>query len=90
MSAKTHLAVGLVSEHKLDAVHVSTRLPGTGEVQIKVQLATYGAADGHAVDDRFYVSQYPQILGLVAVGRVVEIGDGVNHVETGDLVSTSR
>ncbi|KAG9008255.1 hypothetical protein FRB94_013615 [Tulasnella sp. JGI-2019a] len=86
MASKSHIAVALVSEHKLDQVSVPTKSPGLEEVLVKVQLATYGAADGHAVDDGFYVSGYPQIVGLVAIGKVLEVGEGVNHIKTGDLV----
>lgn len=83
----THIAIALVGKGKLGAIQVPIKQPNADEVLIKVELASYGAADGHAVDDNFYVNDYPTIVGLVAVGSIVEAGADVAHVQKGDKVS---
>lgn len=57
---------------------------------IKVDYASYGAGDAHAVDDNFEVSEYPEGLGLVATGKVVEVGKNVEGLKEGDEVSGTR
>ncbi|KAG8906674.1 hypothetical protein FRB99_006375 [Tulasnella sp. 403] len=86
MSTKTHTAIALVEPRKLGEIQVPTRSPDPDEVLLKVNYATYTAADGHAVDDDFYVSGYPQAIGLVAVGKVVEVGSNVEEFKEGDEV----
>lgn len=81
-----HTAIALTAAGTLGAIEVPTRSPGDNEVLIKVDYASYGAGDAHAVDDNFEVFSYPEGLGLVATGKIVEVGKNVEGLKEGDEV----
>jgi len=85
-NSQKHSAIALISKNRLGLVEVPTRSPEASEVLIKVDYAAYTAADGHAVDNNFHVDQYPHVIGLVAVGKVVEVGSTVDWLQKGDNV----
>lgn len=84
-----HTAIALTAAKTLEAIEVPTRSPGDNEVLIKVDYASYGAGDAHAVDDNFEVFEYPEGLGLVATGKIVEVGKSVEGLKEGDEVSAT-
>ncbi|KAG8992385.1 hypothetical protein FRB90_001025 [Tulasnella sp. 427] len=86
-SGKTHLGVGLVEKGVLGEVQVPTRSPGPDEVLLKVDYAALSSADGHAIDDNFFVQGFPQIVGLGAAGKVIEVGSNVDWIKEGDSVA---
>ncbi|KAG9049288.1 hypothetical protein FS837_010708 [Tulasnella sp. UAMH 9824] len=81
-----HTAIALTAAKTLEAIEVPTRSPGDNEVLIKVDYASYGAGDAHAVDDNFEVFEYPEGLGLVATGKIVALGKNVEGLKEGDEV----
>ncbi|KAG8946909.1 hypothetical protein FRC04_011336 [Tulasnella sp. 424] len=81
-----HTAIALTAAKTLEAIEVPTRSPGDNEVLIKVDYASYGAGDAHAVDDNFDVFEYPEGVGLVATGKIVEVGKNVEGLKEGDEV----
>ncbi|KAG9017686.1 hypothetical protein FRB90_000276 [Tulasnella sp. 427] len=81
-----HTAIALTAANKIEAIEVPTRSPGADEVLIKVDYASYGAGDAHAVDDNFEVFGYPEGLGFVATGKIVEVGKNVEGLKEGDEV----
>ncbi|KIO18068.1 hypothetical protein M407DRAFT_32261 [Tulasnella calospora MUT 4182] len=86
-SGKTHTGIGLVEKGVLGQVELPTRSPGPDEVLLKVDYAALSAADGHAIDDNFYVLGFPSLVGLGAAGKVVGVGSNVDWIKEGDAVA---
>ncbi|KAG8897264.1 hypothetical protein FRC01_011417 [Tulasnella sp. 417] len=86
-SGKTHVGIGLVEKGVLGQVDLPTRSPGPDEVLLKVDYAALSAADGHAIDDNFYVLGYPSLVGLGAAGKVAAVGSNVDWIKEGDAVA---
>src|SRR5688572_18242116 len=85
-------AAGVTEFGGPDALHivdVSTEPLGPGEVRLRVQAAAVSPTDTHLVAgayaDRDPVKSPPWVPGMDAAGVVVEVGDGVEHVQAGDL-----
>ncbi|KAG9045972.1 hypothetical protein FS837_005330 [Tulasnella sp. UAMH 9824] len=85
-SGNTHIGIGLVEKGVLGQVELPTRSPELDEVLFRVEYAALCAADGHAIDDNFYVPGYPSLVGLGAAGKVVGVGSNVDWIKEGDAV----
>jgi L-iditol 2-dehydrogenase len=59
----------------------------TGQVKIRVQVAGICGTDLHIYKDEFR-SWPPVVLGHEIAGEIVEIGDGVTGLQTGERVTT--
>jgi NADPH:quinone reductase len=74
----------------LHLVDVPDEPLGPGEVRLRVAAATVNPTDTHAragaYAERDPVKQPPWVPGMDVAGEVVEVGDGVAHVEPGDAV----
>src|SRR5688500_6095630 len=74
----------------LQIVDVPAEPLGPGEVRLRVQAAAVSPTDTHLVAgayaDRDPVKSPPWVPGMDVAGVVVEVGDGVGHVQAGDLV----
>ncbi|TFK17633.1 GroES-like protein [Coprinopsis marcescibilis] len=60
--------------------------PGKGEVLVKVQAAALNPVDWKMRRFGLFVAEYPSFIGSDIAGEVVEIGDGVTDLVTGDKV----
>jgi NADPH:quinone reductase-like Zn-dependent oxidoreductase len=71
----------------LDVIEVSARAPGPGEVQVDVLSAPIHNADILQIMGLYgTVPELPATPGGEAVGRVVAVGPGVNHLAVGTTV----
>jgi len=61
--------------------------PGTGEVKIAVEYSPLNLHDLVLVTGQLLRPPLPRILGNEGIGRIVEVGSGVDAVEVGDLVA---
>lgn len=86
MATQTHTAIGLVAPQAIGSFQVPNRTPGPDEILFKVDFAAFAAADSHAVLDGMFVQGYPSQIGMVATGKVVEVGSSVTVFKPGDLV----
>ena len=72
--------------HLLD---VPVETLGPGQVRLRVRAAAVSPTDTHLVAgayaDRDPVKSPPWVPGMDAAGVVAEVGDGVEHVQAGDL-----
>jgi NADPH:quinone reductase-like Zn-dependent oxidoreductase len=73
----------------LQLVDVPPEPLGPGEVRLRVQAAAVSPTDTHLVAgayaDRDPVKSPPWVPGMDAAGVVAEVGDGIGHVQVGDL-----
>jgi NADPH:quinone reductase-like Zn-dependent oxidoreductase len=60
--------------------------PGVGEVKVAVELSPLNLHDLVLVSGALIQPPLPLVLGNEGIGRIVEVGSGVNTVEVGDLV----
>src|SRR5580704_1119675 len=60
--------------------------PGVGEVKVAVELSPLNLHDLVLVSGALIQPPLPLVLGNEGIGRIVEIGSGVDTVEVGDLV----
>lgn len=86
MSTQTHTAIGLVGPGTIGSFQVPNRSPNPDEVLIKVDFAAFASGDVHAILDQWFVQGYPHQLGLVATGKVIEVGSTVSLFCVGDTV----
>ena len=74
----------------LQVVDVPDEPLGPGSVRVRVAAATVNPTDTHAragaYAGRDPVKQPPWVPGMDVAGTVVEVGEGVAHVEVGELV----
>ena len=67
------------------------RRPGPGEVLVRNRVAGVNATDVNITAGRYHAEPEPPLdLGAEAAGRVVAVGDGVDGLQVGDAVVTSR
>jgi NADPH:quinone reductase len=73
----------------LHIVDVPAEALGPGQVRLQVAAATVNPTDTYLVlgvyADRDPVKEPPFVPGMDAAGVVAEVGDGVEHVQAGDL-----
>ena len=74
-----------------DWVAMQRRAPGPGEVEIEIQAAGLNfrdvmLANGLLDDDVLDDGLAGAVFGFECAGRVVRVGDGVSHLQPGDLV----
>jgi NADPH:quinone reductase-like Zn-dependent oxidoreductase len=86
MSSKTHTAIVATDKGKIGSLDVPTRSPGKGEVRVKVSHSSLIAFDTYITDFAYAIESYPVVLGFNASGVVVEVGEGVSDLKTGDRV----
>ena len=60
--------------------------PGAGEVKVAVEFSPLNLHDLVLVTGQLLRPPLPRVLGNEGIGRVVEVGSGVDTVEVGDLV----
>ena len=60
--------------------------PGAGEVKVAVEFSPLNLHDLLIVGGQFVRPPLPLVLGSEGIGRIVEVGSGVDTVEVGDLV----
>jgi NADPH:quinone reductase-like Zn-dependent oxidoreductase len=60
--------------------------PGAGEVKVAVEFSPLNLHDLLLVRGQFVRPPLPVVLGNEGIGRVIEVGSGVDTVEVGDLV----
>ncbi len=60
--------------------------PGAGEVKVAVELSPLNLHDLLLVSGQYVRPPLPLVLGNEGIGRIVEVGSGVDTVEVGDLV----
>jgi NADPH:quinone reductase-like Zn-dependent oxidoreductase len=60
--------------------------PGVGEVKVAVELSPLNLHDLVLVTGQLLRPPLPRVLGNEGIGRIVEVGSGVDTVEVGDLV----
>src|SRR5690348_2263981 len=60
--------------------------PGAGEVKVAVEFAPLNLHDLVLVTGELLRPPLPLVLGNEGIGRIVEVGSGVDTVEVGDLV----
>lgn len=58
----------------------------SGEVDIEVETCGICHSDLSMVDDDWEMSEYPLVPGHEVIGKIVEVGSHVNHLEVGDRV----
>ncbi len=77
-------------DHPKDALHlvdVDSPAPQAGQVRLRVEAAPINPADLLLVAGQYgYRPELPATPGLEGVGRVVELGEGISHLATDDLV----
>jgi len=84
---QTHTGVGLTEKGgKLSIIQLSTPIPKENEILIKTLYVAPNPLSQWQVDFGLLVFEFPHILGTAVVGKVDQIGDGVNRVKKGDLV----
>ncbi|QHV01539.1 NADPH-dependent aldehyde reductase Ahr [Synechocystis sp. CACIAM 05] len=59
---------------------------GANEVEIEVRYCGVCHSDLSMINNEWGISNYPLVPGHEVVGTVAAMGEGVNHVEVGDLV----
>lgn len=67
----------------LRLVEVPTPRPGRGQVLLKVSACAVCRTDLHVIDGELPDAKLPLILGHQIVGRVVELGEGVERIKLG-------
>jgi NADPH:quinone reductase-like Zn-dependent oxidoreductase len=60
--------------------------PGAGEVKVAVELSPLNLHDLVLVSGALIQPPLPLVLGNEGIGRIVEVGSGVDTLEVGDLV----
>jgi NADPH:quinone reductase-like Zn-dependent oxidoreductase len=60
--------------------------PGAGEVKVAVELSPLNLHDLVLVTGQLLRPPLPRVLGNEGIGRIVEVGSGVDTVKVGDLV----
>ena len=60
--------------------------PGAGELLVKIHSTALNPVDWKIRAYRFYITEYPTILGTDAAGVVEEVGEGVTNFVKGDKV----
>jgi NADPH:quinone reductase-like Zn-dependent oxidoreductase len=60
--------------------------PGAGEVKVAVELSPLNLHDLVLVSGALLQPPLPLVLGNEGIGRIVEVGSGVDTVDVGDLV----
>src|SRR5258708_21032833 len=60
--------------------------PGAGEVKVAVQFSPLNLHDLVLVSGALIQPPLPLVLGNEGIGRIVEVGSGVDTVEVGDLI----
>jgi len=61
--------------------------PGAGEVKVAVEYSPLNLHDLVLVTGQLLRPPLPRVLGNEGIGRIVEVGSGVETVEVGDLVA---
>lgn len=67
-------------------VNIPTPHPTSKQVLIEVHTCAICRTDMHIIDGELTHPKFPLILGHQVVGRVAQLGDGVNHFKVGDRV----
>src|SRR5260370_36457773 len=60
--------------------------PGAGEVKVAVELSPVNLHDLVIVGGQLVRPPLPWVLGNEGIGRIIQVGSGVDTVEVGDLV----
>jgi NADPH:quinone reductase-like Zn-dependent oxidoreductase len=60
--------------------------PGAGEVKVAVELSPLNLHDLVLVTGELLRPPLPRVLGNEGIGRIIEVGSGVDTVKVGDLV----
>jgi NADPH:quinone reductase-like Zn-dependent oxidoreductase len=60
--------------------------PGAGEVKVAVEFSPLNLHDLLLVSGQYLRPPLPLVLGNEGIGRIVQVGSGVDTVEVGDLV----
>jgi NADPH:quinone reductase-like Zn-dependent oxidoreductase len=60
--------------------------PGAGEVKVAVELSPLNLHDLVLVTGQLLRPPLPRVLGNEGIGRIIEVGSGVDTVKVGDLV----
>lgn len=82
----THAGVAIVAPRApLQIIQVPDTKPSAGQVLVEVHWVGSTPFGLHQADGGLGVTP-PQILGDTAVGAVVEVGEGVEHLKVGDQV----
>lgn len=71
----------------LEPVRVTALPPGRGEVRLKQEAIGVNYIDVYTRTGYFNLIRPPAIPGMEAAGRVVDVGDGVTHLQAGDRVT---
>jgi NADPH:quinone reductase-like Zn-dependent oxidoreductase len=61
--------------------------PGAGEVKVAVELSPLNLHDLVLVTGQLLRPPLPRVLGNEGIGRIIEVGSGVDTVEVGDVVA---
>jgi uncharacterized zinc-type alcohol dehydrogenase-like protein len=74
------------STEDLKPLEIQRRAVGTDDVKIDITYCGVCHSDIHTVRNDWKGSSYPVVPGHEIIGRVVEVGNGVNNYKIGDLV----
>src|SRR5262245_46596621 len=80
---------GSVDTHPLAVVETQAPSPGPGDLLIRVRACGVCRTDLHVVEGDLPARRSPVIPGHQVVGRVEEIGDGVERFARGDRVGVA-
>jgi propanol-preferring alcohol dehydrogenase len=86
MRAMVLQSPGPVERNPLEPRDVSMRIPGTGEIRIRVQVCGVCHTDLHIAEGDIHPPRLPIIPGHQVVGIVDAVGPGTNEFREGDRV----
>lgn len=78
-----------VLENPLHLVELPTPMPGPGQVILKVNYCGVCHTDLHTVEGELPLARLPLIPGHQVVGRVADLGPGVQRLKMGDRVGVA-
>ncbi len=83
---KSRAAVAWDAAKSLEIIEVDVQAPKSGEVLVKIHASGVCHTDAYTLSGADPEGLFPSILGHEGAGVVVDIGDGVTSVATGDHV----
>lgn len=86
-NAEGGIAGRILARGATDIVSQTRPAPAAGEVLIGVKRAGICGTDVHIFEGSYGLAAYPLVPGHELAGTVLEVGDGVRHVQVGDRVA---
>ena len=69
---------------RLEKIEIADSIPGPGQVLLQIKAIGICGTDLHAYAGNQAYFTYPRILGHELGARVLEVGNGVDHLKSGD------